>query len=392
LELDEETDSCKYYFVDHATRRLFWLDGGRTDELDLPMVSSDDHLKILLEEQYWNHVEYFPNHIKLSPSVEFEVRGILTHSAADSFTSEQSTAPYTLEQCQSFLDLIVNLPTTPETNSYKNCVIARLMAEFNSNRFTNHAGERSARLSRIQSLMEDPVIETPWSIKLAFFLSFNSPYEHLEELDTLWVDEISFSSHWRKFMTRKVTGWRETGIWGFAIALLNAALLLVQDGSKSENAWVSAATTICRLSGVVAETFALACAFVSIAMVQRHRNYVDSHAVDASSYLGALKHPLYGFQLLALVYSWPSALLQWTFIATCFVLFSMPWRFDSWMIGVFACLLVVVVFIVIYSIQRQFSNREESRLGWLMTFIPWPFRFWRRRRGGYEALQGADLV
>jgi hypothetical protein len=44
LEMEEETTSCKYYFVDHATRRLFWLDGGRTDELDLPQVSSDDHL------------------------------------------------------------------------------------------------------------------------------------------------------------------------------------------------------------------------------------------------------------------------------------------------------------------------------------------------------------
>jgi hypothetical protein len=87
------------------------------------------------------------------------------------------------------------------------------MAEFNANRFTNHAGERSARLSRTQTLLEDIVVHTPWSIKLAFLFCFNAPHEHLEELDTLWVDEISFSSHWRKFMTRKVTGWRETGIW-----------------------------------------------------------------------------------------------------------------------------------------------------------------------------------
>lgn len=48
LELDEETQSCKYYFVDHAMRGLFWLDGGRTDELDLPPVSSDDHLSEFL--------------------------------------------------------------------------------------------------------------------------------------------------------------------------------------------------------------------------------------------------------------------------------------------------------------------------------------------------------
>lgn len=35
-----------------------------------------------MEEQYWNHVQYYPNHIKLSPSVEFEMKALLTHFAA----------------------------------------------------------------------------------------------------------------------------------------------------------------------------------------------------------------------------------------------------------------------------------------------------------------------
>lgn len=87
------------------------------------------------------------------------------------------------------------------------------MTEFCANRFTNHAGERSARLSRTQTLLEDPVICTPWTFKVAFWLSFDLPVEGVEELDTLWVDEISFSSHWRKFMSRKVSAWRETSTW-----------------------------------------------------------------------------------------------------------------------------------------------------------------------------------
>ena len=44
LELDDSTDSCKYYILDHATRSIFWLDGGNTQELELSPVSSTDHL------------------------------------------------------------------------------------------------------------------------------------------------------------------------------------------------------------------------------------------------------------------------------------------------------------------------------------------------------------
>ena len=43
LELDEDTVSCKYYFVDHTNRGVFWLDIGNTLFLGLPEMSSDDH-------------------------------------------------------------------------------------------------------------------------------------------------------------------------------------------------------------------------------------------------------------------------------------------------------------------------------------------------------------
>jgi hypothetical protein len=176
-------------------------------------------MAILMEEQYWNHVEFFPNHIKLSPGVEYEVRAMLVHTAADFFTSDQSTAPYTMEQAQNFLNLISNLPTTPETNAHKNCVMARLMAEFSSNRFVNHAGERSARLSRSQSLLDPPRYRRTRIMKMTYALCFNLPDEHEGHLEGLWVDEISFSAHWRKFVLQKVADWREQIFWALGLAV-----------------------------------------------------------------------------------------------------------------------------------------------------------------------------
>jgi hypothetical protein len=143
LQLKDEGQACEYYLIDHAIRSIFWIDDGTTEELQLPPISSEDHFRktlklgplwslsgigILLEEQYWAHVEFFPNHIKLSPSVENEVRSMLTHSAVgesgptstmnalrshspDNFTSDQSTAAYTIEQCITLLNLMGSIPS-----------------------------------------------------------------------------------------------------------------------------------------------------------------------------------------------------------------------------------------------------------------------------------------
>lgn len=62
LELDDTTDSCLYYFVDHATRTEFWLEETPMDLLGLPLVVSDSHLQLVLEELYWCHIEFFPSH------------------------------------------------------------------------------------------------------------------------------------------------------------------------------------------------------------------------------------------------------------------------------------------------------------------------------------------
>lgn len=106
VELDDATDSCLYYFVDHAAQTEFWIEELPTDFLDLPAVVSDSHLRashhrssdvalsyqppsgLALEELYWNHVEHFPSHRfeQLSLRVD-ELTHVFVHARAGAHMS-----------------------------------------------------------------------------------------------------------------------------------------------------------------------------------------------------------------------------------------------------------------------------------------------------------------
>ncbi|VDC07559.1 unnamed protein product [Peniophora sp. CBMAI 1063] len=62
IEVDDH-DVCRYYFADHTGRTLFWLDGDPLALLGLSSVCKRMHLKLILEDNYWKHVEMFSLHL-----------------------------------------------------------------------------------------------------------------------------------------------------------------------------------------------------------------------------------------------------------------------------------------------------------------------------------------
>ena len=77
LEIDRDVGACNYYFVDHALRTVFWLhtldivsirppefisSGYRVSLINLFALPSElkVHLVQLLQENYWIHIELFP--------------------------------------------------------------------------------------------------------------------------------------------------------------------------------------------------------------------------------------------------------------------------------------------------------------------------------------------
>lgn len=81
-------------------------------------------------------------------------------------------------------------------------LIARLLAEFCSNRVVHHAGEISARLGRNQNLVEAPQYRSTFFLSLLTTLCFMAPESYRMDVENIWVDEIAYSVHWRKSTLR----------------------------------------------------------------------------------------------------------------------------------------------------------------------------------------------
>jgi hypothetical protein len=140
--------------------------------------------------------------------------GLTDLSHTDYMTSSLSTVPYNQEQCESYLRLVRSLPESDRAEGYRNCVLARLWSEIDGNFFVNLRGEDTPRLSRIQRLLPEPTTQTPglvgW-VKSWMMLGSSEWYERM--LGEMWVDKISYASHWRKFMSGMVGEWKLHAAW-----------------------------------------------------------------------------------------------------------------------------------------------------------------------------------
>lgn len=78
------------------------------------------------------------------------------------------------------------------------------------NRFDNLFGEACARLDRGQYVREAFVEQEPLYIKLASALMFNAHKSIKTDLNALYADDVLYTMHWRKFMTKMIDYWRDT--------------------------------------------------------------------------------------------------------------------------------------------------------------------------------------
>jgi hypothetical protein len=125
LHIDESSDAISYYFIDHLSRTQFWLDQMPTQVLNLPPVVSNSHLKLVLEEHYWNHVANFPMHFGgLSIQTVNELIGVFLHGRADRMTSKVSTFPYDAVECANYLDLL-KTARDDISSGYSTCLVGK---------------------------------------------------------------------------------------------------------------------------------------------------------------------------------------------------------------------------------------------------------------------------
>ncbi|KAF8531098.1 hypothetical protein JB92DRAFT_245273 [Gautieria morchelliformis] len=272
VDIDDPAASS-YYFIDHENAVVFWIDEVSTDDIDIPDVSGNGHLRIYIQGEYWLHQEYFPCHRKASEKDECELVATLTHNCIDVITGNTSTSSFDRAQLESILGVMSNLKHTVGNHSQRNCIVARLWSEIHTARFINYY--------------------------VFFLLLFDAPSTHLTTLRKFYVDKVVYTDMWRKSMEALTNDWHNMILWATVL------LAVIQENQAVTCSLVS---TLSSTSSIV----------IGLLLVRKHRPLTETHAADGSQYIERVAHPRLGMRPLAIVYSLPYACLMWamaTYIA-----------------------------------------------------------------------------
>ncbi|KAH9950360.1 hypothetical protein B0H21DRAFT_723117 [Amylocystis lapponica] len=298
VHVDDATEDCGYYLIDHDCRTEFWLHDFDSDSLGLPAVASAAHLKFILQEHYWTHVEYFP-HRPIEATARKELIDILRQARSDHLTSDNSTFPRNADQCSKLIELL----DVQSTNStYMTWATARVWTSVAQHRFQNYYGEDYARLDRGQRRLEQVPVRTSWAMNLCSFLSLGTPKTLENELDTLFLDGLVFINHWNKFVASLRQNWRETSLVSLGLLLTGACFLAFPANS---------ALKFTGLAATFLSLFSLSC---SLTLMQRYIDIPEPSAAMVAMHLLQLRHPAFGFGPIATVYSLPRALDFWSML------------------------------------------------------------------------------
>lgn len=299
LDIHQESGICNYYFVDHGLRTIFWLHTIDTSSVGLPHSYSSRHLQYSLEENYWIHVELFPETAsQYSVNALNQLQTAFLHARADALTSETSTFPYTANQSQDFIELLQR-SKDHASSPYVTTYVARLWATVVNHRFFIHFGEDHCRLSYEQAILE--VSDRKESLFLAIIsktLLFGLPNWHRARFERLWVDQLAYTCPWRKHVSETTEDLKQNVLWTFALLITNTFMIRI----SSFPALANSSLLLCILGLVI--TFVL---------LQEQRRLVDANAATAAVYLDD-RNASYGFQPIAIVHSLPQALFVWALL------------------------------------------------------------------------------
>ncbi|KAF4583377.1 WW domain-containing protein [Pleurotus pulmonarius] len=293
LFIQLEESGCAYYFVDHLSKTEFWLDQFDTDEMGLPQVASEEHLKLALNEHYWSHVEYFPAHFGgLEESTVNELISVFSHATLDRMTSVVSTFPYTPKDCRKYIDLLKTAREDTQ-DMYNICVIARLWVLIMNHRFTTHHGQESSRLSRTQSILA-PKQYTPNFVSRAMsHLTLGISDVYTRKLDEVFVDDLVYTEQWHQLMQSNTKDWK---------ASLQISTLLLF--AHIIHCIIPGVPSLGLLSAIVLCTSVLS---ASLLLIQ-HRHLLDTTAIHAADHLLAIRSQKYGFKIAGMLSALPAVL------------------------------------------------------------------------------------
>lgn len=327
-----QADSCQYYFVDHATRTLFWLhDYDRATENifdGLQGVSDPSHIRYALESQYWMHCERYPKHELDRVKLLKELRAIVVHASAEIITSDASLSPFGADELSSILELVNNLQESAREFDFPHstCVIARFMHYFCKSKYYNFCGLPCARLDADKSVYNEVASFHPLSSSLSLALDamlFWAPQAHLDDLRRVWVDKCLNSPRWKDYNTKLMTEWTGITIYSTVMLAVDVSFLAVPNVNISTSQSIGIIATYL---SIILITGSLV---VSVLLVRQNQRYGCESADKAGDFLFSMTDTFFGDKGLATVNSLPYAMLMWGMIYFSIALLYNVFKFTT---------------------------------------------------------------
>ncbi|KAF8267561.1 hypothetical protein EI94DRAFT_1786391 [Lactarius quietus] len=309
LEIRQDLCACNYYFVDHVLRTVFWLHPLDEVGIESPRSFSHGHHRHPLQENYWIHVELFPETAsKYSELALNELHMCLLLSRAEAAPLEPLAFPFTDVQCE----LLIKAFESGKCNlssPYATTYVARLLASIERHRSFIHFGEDFRLLPSETS--NPSLTDSKRSLILTavskVFL-FGLPDDHRARFEKLCADQLTFTPGWRKHVSKTA------GDLGNEIARSLALLGMTQLSPAIRSGTISMALfspfpTLAKLSLI----FCVLDLVVASVLLQGQRGLVSRNSTNSALYLDD-GFTSCGFQPISVVHSLPQALFLWSLI------------------------------------------------------------------------------
>ncbi|KAG1751741.1 hypothetical protein EDB19DRAFT_1197946 [Suillus lakei] len=314
-----QANSCQYYFVDHATRTLFWLHDQDHDQATknifygFPGVYDPSHIRCALESQYWMHCERYPKHELERVKLLKELREVVVYASAEIITSDPSLSPFGADELSRILELVNHLQKNVQEPDFPHsiCVIARFMHYFCKAKYFNFWGLPCARLEADESVYKEVAGFDPLTSSLSLALDvvlFWAPQAHLNDLRRVWVDQCLNSPRWKDYNTKLMTEWTGISIYSTVMLAVDVSFLAVPNVNISSSQSIGVIATYLSIISITGSLV------VSVLLVRQNQRYGCESADKAGEFLYSMTDTFFGDKALATVNSLPYAMLMWGMI------------------------------------------------------------------------------
>ncbi|CAA7270225.1 unnamed protein product [Cyclocybe aegerita] len=313
---EDKTIATTYYYVDHTSRTIFFLDTYEARNLyacyEILGCKTDSHLGHEIEAQYWLFVQFYPNSIPLTSMLISELRDVALHFIGDSMTSPFSTSPYTMDDLYKILTLTSNAEKNIGLRSVgTTSLLTRLLYIFAHARFHNFHGEAHARIERNISVYGESTTRRTWLIKAMSPILFSAPDVHLRTLQKMWVDKLMHKAVWEESVKKMNDEWQEFILFATVLLNANVAFLAIQSVDIEQDPYRSAA----QISSYLSVTASIGSIILGLLLIRQNRTKNRETAEDVHKFLLRRSHSSLGLETLAILYSLPYALLMWAMVS-----------------------------------------------------------------------------